>query len=460
MKNKPSTHWIGRQMFVVLALLLFAVMPAFATTLNLVYEQVVKDSWGNEIGYRTVRLSSPNDLPVGSPWRNYLNIRLPEGKTIYEYARDISPYLSRPLNLTLSDRNNTAYSSKSSSGYNVNLYNYINGFASDSSKAFLFVHEFGHVAMLNAYPTSYDFRGLDYGSDNKHYLDEILPNHNTSWVEGWANAFAASKNNGMVFSFNLNTINSLAFLKNNSFDEMARNELFVAKSIYDTFDNGRIASGKEKTFNVISKTGPHYSLRDFCHKFVAMYPNDRVALAKILIENSQGKMTLNEILDYVNNGSRTVSRDFYNYLAQAGLVLPATGTTGQPAQNNPPSNTTATNTAPKTSFWGRISSWFSGLFNRAQTPIAPMPSVEYVDSPSAGSSVPANGATAPENPENMSSEISGINDLAKAQEIYYHAFAEYNRLMASSSDRQQVLAAQKRMLDAKQRVKELKRNLR
>jgi len=437
-------------------------MPAFATQLNLMYEQVITDSWGNEIGYRSTQISSPNDLPVGSPWRNYLNLKLSDGKTVFEYARDTADYLAEPLKLTLSDRNMTAYTEKGSSSYNLNLYKYINSFSADSSKTFLFLHEFGHVAMLNAYPSNYKFSGLDYGDDDKHYLDEILPNENTAWVEGWANAFAAQKNSGMVFSFNLNNTSTLAFLQNKSFAEMTRNELFVGKVLYDSF--GSITSGRDKVFNAISRSGPHSSLRDFCRKFTALYPDDKVALAKILVNNSQGKITLNEILDYVNGGSRTVSRAFYDYLAQAGLVVATTGTSGQPASNRPTSTATNTTTTSKpTSFWGRISSWFSGLFGSAQSPIAPMPSASVetnVDVPSVGSA-PVGGATAPEIPGTQTGEFDSVNDLAKAQELYYQAFADYNRLMANSgSGQQQIQAAQLRMQQAKERVKQLRRSLR
>lgn len=466
MTKMSSGNWKIRPWLVVLALLMCSVLPAFSHSLNMVYEQVVTDSWGNEIGYRSVKIKTPDDLPSGSPWRAYLNTRLPEGKTVYEYSRDIAPYLSKPFNLTLSDRNSTAYTSKSSSGYNLNLYKYINNFASETSKTFLFLHEFGHVAMLNGYPNSYDFANLDYGSDNKHYLDEILPNDNTAWVEGWANAFAADKNNGMVFSFNLNRIDSVAFLQNNTFGEMARNELFVAKVLFDSFKNSNIASGKEKAFNVISKTGPHTSLREFCQKFVTLYPNDRAALAKILVDNSHGRVTLDEILLYVNGGSRTVSRDLYNCLAQAGLVVATTGNTGQATNQTSGSNSsnTTASTAGKTSFWGRIAGWFSGLFGRAQSPIAPMPSLSADSSSPAvanGSTLPTNVATAPQNPEEgQNNSLAGVNDLGQAQDLYYQAFAEYNRLMASGSNKQQVLEAQARMQQAKARLKELRRQLR
>jgi len=450
----------ARQWLIAFAFILLVTMPALAGSLNLVYEQVIKDSWGNEIGYRSTRLNSPNDLPAGSSWRNYLNLKLPDGKTIYEYARDTSAYLAQPLNLKLSDRNQTAYTEKTYNGYDLNLYSYINSFSSDSSKTFLFLHEFGHVAMLNGYPSSYRFSGLDYGDDNKHYLDEILPNENTAWVEGWANAFAAQKNGGMVFSFNLNSPTSIAFLQNNSFAEMTHNELFVAKVLYDSF--GAISSGRDKVFNTISRSGPHSSLRDFCNKFTMLYPDDKVALARVLVNNSHGNITLNDILNYVNGGSRTVSRALYDYLAQVGLVAATSGTTGTPTNTRP---TTTTTTTSSTSFWGRISSWFSGLFGRAQSAFAnapaPSASVEPSVSVPAAGATPPGGATAPEIPGNQTNEFDSVNDLARAQELYYEAFAEYNRLMADSGgDRQKVLQAQQRMQQAKERVKQLRRQMR
>ena len=461
MTNTLSARSGARQWLIAIAFILLATMPVLAGGLNLVYEQVIKDSWGNEIGYRSTRLNSPNDLPVGSAWRNYLNLKLPDGKTIFEYARDTSAYLAQPLNLKLSDRNQTAYTEKTYNGYDLNLYSYINSFSSDSSKTFLFLHEFGHVAMLNGYPSSYRFSGLDYGDDNKHYLDEILPNENTAWVEGWANAFAAQKNGGMVFSFNLNSPTSIAFLQNNSFAEMTHNELFVAKVLYDSF--GAISSGRDKVFNAISRSGPHSSLRDFCNKFAMLYPDDKVALARVLVNNSHGNTTLNDILNYVNGGSRTVSRALYDYLAQVGLVATTSGTTGTPTNTRP--TTTTTTTTSSTSFWGRIASWFSGLFGRAQSAFAnapaPSASVEPSVSVPATGATPPGGATAPEIPGSQSDEFANINDLARAQELYYQAFADYNRLMAESgSDRQKVLKAQQRMQQAKERVKQLRRQMR
>ncbi len=446
-------------LFIILVILSVAV-PAFAGELNLVYEQVVKDSYGNEIGYRTTRLTSPSQLPYGSPWRDYLNQKLPDGKTIFEYARDVAPYLSKPFNLTLSDRNNVSFSSKSYNGYNINIYEYVTRFSNNESKTFLFLHEFGHVAMLNSYPSSYDFIGLDYGSDNRHYIDEILPNANTAWVEGWANAFAANRNNGKVFSLDMNSSSIVAFLQNNSFEEMSRNELFVGKIVYDSFS--KISSGKTKAFDVIAKTGPHYSLREFCRGFSTLYPNDKVGLARILVENSSGKATLNDILDYVNGGSRTVSRDLYNYLASAGLVK---STATQTTQTNQSSNTGSSSSG---SFWGRIFDWFAGLFGRkSQTPVAAAPAasveVQPVDvSTNPANDIPDGAATAPELPTTgVNNSLAGVDDLAQAQEIYYLAFAEYNRLITQkgASD-QEVKAALTKLQQAKAKVKELRQRMR
>jgi hypothetical protein len=314
--------------------------------------------------------------------------------------------------------------------------------------------------MLNSYPSSYDFIGLDYGSDNRHYIDEILPNANTAWVEGWANAFAANRNNGKVFSLDMNSSSIVAFLQNNSFEEMSRNELFVGKIVYDSFS--KISSGKTKAFDVIAKTGPHYSLREFCRGFSTLYPNDKVGLARILVENSSGKATLNDILDYVNGGSRTVSRDLYNYLASAGLVK---STATQTTQTNQSSNTGSSSSG---SFWGRIFDWFAGLFGRkSQTPVAAAPAASVEVQPVDASTNPANdipdgAATAPELPTTgVNNSLAGVDDLAQAQEIYYLAFAEYNRLITQkgASD-QEVKAALTKLQQAKAKVKELRQRMR
>ncbi|MEW6710846.1 MAG: hypothetical protein AB1403_13555 [Candidatus Riflebacteria bacterium] len=446
----------GRQFSWLIAFLLIISMalPAVAGELNLVYEQVVKDSYGNAIGYRTTRINSINDLPSGSPWRDYLNQKLPDGKTIYEYVKNTAPYLSKPLNFTISDRSSVSFSSKDYYGYNLNIYEYVTRFSNNESKTFLFLHEFGHVAMLNSYPPNYDFVGLDYGTDNRHYIDEILPNANTAWVEGWANAFAANRNNGKVFTLDMNSSSIVSFLQNNSFEEMSRNELFVGKIVYDSFS--RISSGKDKAFNTIAKTGPHYSLKDFCRGFSSLYPADKAALAKLLVDNSSGKISLNEILDYVNGGSRTVSRDLYNYLVSAGKIKSSTTQT---------SSTSSQTSSSSGSIWNRIFGWFSGLFNRSNSsPVAAAPaaSVEISNADvAAPASVPA-GATAPELPGGqLDSSILSINDLATAQEAYYKAFAEYNRLLAAKGQQnQEVKNAMFKLQQAKAKVKELREQLR
>lgn len=443
-----------RSIWMLAILLVFSIsLPVFAGQLNLVYEQVVKDAYGNEIGYRTARLNSPNDLPSGSPWRDYLNQKLPDGKTIFEYARDTAPYLAKPLNFTISDRASVSFSSKDNYGYNLNVYEYVTRFSNNESKTFLFLHEFGHVAMLNSYPPSYDFIGLDYGSDNRHYIDEILPNANTAWVEGWANAFAANRNNGKVFNLDMNSSSIIAFLQNNSFAEMSRNELFVGKIVYDSFK--KISSGKDKAYNVIAKTGAHYSLREFCRGFTSLYPDDKVALAKILVGNSFGKMSLNELLDYVNGGSRTVSRDLYNYLATVGLVKTTSTGSTQTTSTQPTTSTSSD------SIWSRWFGWFSGLFrNKAPVAAAPAASVEVSSEGTMPIDIPG-GATAPENPTVGSPDfLAGVNDLAKAQEIYYQAFADYNKLLSTKgAPAQDVQKALTRLQQAKAKVKELRQRM-
>ncbi|HQB83025.1 MAG TPA: hypothetical protein PLR50_05995, partial [Candidatus Rifleibacterium sp.] len=76
------------------------------------------------------------------------------------------------------------------------------------------------------------------------------------------------------------------------------------------------------------------------------------------------------------------------------------------------------------------------------------------------SPLPGNAATAPELPSTGgSNQFDSINDLGKAEDLYYQYFAEYNRLMAASGSRQQILEAQTKMLQAKERVKILRRSL-
>ena len=357
------------KLFLCFAMVICFALPSFAGNLNIRYEQVVTDEYGNELGYQTKTIRSIDDLPLGSPWRTYLNTKLQSGKTIYEYASTISKSLSEDFNLNLSDRDSNSYSYKSSSdgSYNLNIYTYVNDFGSNSSKTFLFMHEFGHIVMLNTYPKTYNFGNLDYGSDNRHYLSEILPNYTTAWVEGWANAFAAANNNGLVFAYDLKKSDSLDFLNGKTFDEMSRNELFVGKVLYDSFKD--IQGGQAAAYDVFGRTGPHYSLYDFCKKYVELYPQNKTALAKILVENSKGAITLNELLTYVNGGSYSVPRDLYNYLQSAGML---NGTSSNNYASNKTNNQTTT-TASKPSLWSRIASFFKKLFGKKE---------EVVSSPS------------------------------------------------------------------------------
>ncbi len=211
--------------------------------------------------------------------------------------------------------------------------------------------------MLNSYPSSYDFNNLDYGTDGAHYLDEILPNYNTAWVEGWANAFGAYNNSGMVFSVSMNSTSSLSFLKDKTFDQCARNELFVSKTIYDLMKQAQ--GGQSSVYDAFAKTGPHSSLYEFCNEYIKLYPENKALLAQILIENSLGNATLDDILLYVNGGSRTVSRDLYNYLVSAGLL----NSNGTQTASKP----TTTTTTKKQGFFSRLISWFANLFNSNKT---------------------------------------------------------------------------------------------
>jgi hypothetical protein len=446
-----------------MVLVTFCSIPSFAGNLNLTYEQVVTDRYGNELGYRTYKVNSLDELPLGSPWRSYLNTKLQSGKTIYEYASSISKSLTKDFNLTISDRDNNSYSCKNSDGsYQLNIYGYVNDFATDSSKSFLFLHEFGHVVMLNSYPRSYDFGNLDYGSDSRHYLDEVLPNHNTAWVEGWANGFAAANNNGMVFSYDLKRSDSLEFLKGKSFDEMCRNELFVAKTLYDSFKD--IEGGQAAAYDVFARTAPHYSLYDFCRKYVELYPQNKAALAKILVDNSYGTVTLKELLVYVNGGSNQVSRELYNYLASAGML---NGT----ASNNYASKPKTTQ--PKTSLWSRIVGFFKKLFGKSEdTEIANSPSGSsvtmgdeaiynhYTDgaiSISSSVSAPVSAPVGPVAPDYRS--VSAANEIEAAQVEYNNYYAEYEKLVSSpDADRQKIIEVSAKMNEAKKKLDKLKGN--
>jgi hypothetical protein len=451
-----------------MVLVTFCSIPSFAGNLNLTYEQVVTDRYGNELGYRTYKVNSLDELPLGSPWRSYLNTKLQSGKTIYEYASSISKSLTKDFNLTISDRDNNSYSCKNSDGsYQLNIYGYVNDFATDSSKSFLFLHEFGHVVMLNSYPRSYDFGNLDYGSDSRHYLDEVLPNHNTAWVEGWANGFAAANNNGMVFSYDLKRSDSLEFLKGKSFDEMCRNELFVAKTLYDSFKD--IEGGQAAAYDVFARTAPHYSLYDFCQKYVKLYPQNQVALAKILVDNSYGSVTLRELLAYINGGSNTVSRELYNYLSSSGML---NGT----ASNNYASNTNTSSSKP--SLWSRITNFFKKLFGKGDnTEVANSPNGatgssvtfgdeaiynHYTDGTIAISSSVAAPVSAPSvNPvaPMYNDGVTLENAIETAQIEYNRYYEEYNQLVSSPNpDRQKLIEVSAKMNEAKNKLDKLKGN--
>ncbi len=460
MRN-PTCRRVSQWSVTALFFLLLAVGPAFAGAFNLYYERVVYDSYGNELGYQTQRLNSIDDLPSTSLWRAYLNLLVGD-RSIYSYAQSIATSLNMPLNMTISDRNQMSSSSKNSSGYNLKLFRHVTQYSTTNSQRFVFLHELGHVAMLNAYPGSYNFTGLDYGADNVHYIDEVLPNANTAWVEGWANAFAAWKNGGRVFNLDLGSLGTLAFLKGNTFEEMTRNELFTGKAIYDMMRT--LPSGKDKVYDVIARTGPHYSLRHFCKAYLSVYPQDQVALANILNQNSFGKMSLHEMLDYLNNGSNQVSRSFYDYLAGAGKLG---GTSTGPG----------TGTGTKTSWWSSIASWFSrvfgGLFNKSSAPAysetqqAQPPdgsvalgggSVSVPAQMSDGSAQAASGQS--QSPVAIDPSERGPTDLVTAQEAYEKAFAAYTAACAKGSpDSAEAKAARAKLKAAKSTLIRIRKQL-
>ncbi|MBF0406802.1 MAG: hypothetical protein HQM10_05590 [Candidatus Riflebacteria bacterium] len=446
----------------VLMLVLVSVCTiAHSAPLNLFYEKAIYDYYGNQIGSQKYQITSVNDLPVGSPWRDYLN--QPVGnKTLLGYTLDVSSSLALPLNLTISDKNSISTSSKNTSGYNITLYKHVTQYTTPESKKFIFLHELGHVAMLNAYPSSYNFSGLDYGSDNAHYMDEILPNNKTAWVEGWANAFAANKNNGMIFSLNINDNSVLNFLQAKSFEEMSRNELFNAKVINDLFQNG--GDGKTKVFNSITYSGPHNSLKDFCKGYLSMYPQDQVRLAQILDSNSKGKISQSELLNYVNNGSNVVNQDMYNYInsrANSG----GTGSNGSVFSG---------------SFWTSIKSFFSRVFknifsfdedfaglspssqpSESTTGMNSTLSANYADGDGVTTIAPSETKfmTLDDSKNNQSplldTPVTGAGqDMISAEEEYFEAFKAYNKALGENSvDSPAVKAALDRLKKAKERSK-------
>jgi hypothetical protein len=466
---------------ILLFFMLAFALSAQAGAFSLKYEQVIKDSYGNEVGYKTSVITNINQLPANSPWRDYLNIKLPNGKTIYQYATSISSSLNNDFTMIISDRDQNSYSCKTKNGYQINIYDYVNNYASNSSKAFLFLHEFGHTTMLNSYPASYDFRNLDYGADGVHYLDEILPNHNTSWVEGWANAFAAHNNNGKIFSIDINSNSSMAFLSGKTFDERARNELFVSKILFDMIR--ALPNGQSCVYDVFAKTGPHSSLYEFCNKYVQLYPEHQGLLAQIIMSVTLNEASLDDILAYINGGSRTVSASLYASLQSMGLV----NSQGKQVASNNKTNTTSTaSTGQKQSVFGKLFSWIGRLFGFSDTNGALATSVDsmYNNSTSGvinsvdknidlnggmaikGSITATGTATGNNASENIISEekidLSNYDSdsFLELQEKYYKTFAEYNDLMitGSNTDKSRIKQVNEKMLSLKKKLKELEKS--
>ncbi|MBP7633584.1 hypothetical protein KBA41_05410, partial [Candidatus Ozemobacteraceae bacterium] len=204
-------------------------------------------------------------------------------------------------------------------------------------------------------------------------------------------------------------------------------------------------------------TGPHASMRDFCRAYVKTYPADQVALAKLLDKIGYSKASLNEVLDYLNGGSRTVTREFYAYLQQRGSIAGGS-TTG--------STTSTQTTSTKTSFWSRIANFFSGLFgSRSSTSTsaaAPQPSVTVGSSAQYGqvyTSHSSDTSLAPVAPgENLSApREDSAQKLSSAQEEYFAAFAAYNEALSRRpADPAAVRAALERFKAAKAALTSLK----
>ncbi len=461
------------RILMLLFLVLGLTVSAHAGNFYLKYEQVVRDSYGNEVGYKTNVITDINQLPTNSPWRDYLNIKLANGKTIYQFASTISKDLNNDFTMIISDRDQNSYSCKTKNGYQINLYDYVNNYASESSKAFLFLHEFGHTTMLNSYPGSYDFRDLDYGPDGVHYLDEILPNHNTAWVEGWANAFGAHNNNGKIFSIDINSNASLAFLRNNTFDERARNELFVSKVVFDMIR--KIPNGQASVYNAFAKTGPHHSLYEFCNKYSQMYPQHKGLLAQILMEASLNQASLDDILLYINGGSKTVTPELYSSLVGLGLI----NNQGQQVAGNKGNVKPAE--PKKQSIFGKLFSWIGRLFGFSDTSGALASTVDTMHNTGASGTintqdyrVPTDGslavkgsitgggdikASSPYSEKEKDVSFNGSEDYLELQEAYYRYFAEYNKLMLNGNpDRDKVGEITSKMRRAKIKLKELEKN--
>ncbi|MBF0501509.1 MAG: hypothetical protein HQM09_15325 [Candidatus Riflebacteria bacterium] len=454
-----------------------------AAALNLVYEHVIYDSSGNEIGTQRQTINSYEDLPPGNPWRMYLT-ELIGTQTLLGYVQNVSKSLAQPLNMTISDRDLVSASSKTSDGYNLTLYKNVTQYSSDASKKFVFLHELGHIAMLNGYPASYNFSGLNYGTDGNHYMDEILPDSHTAWIEGWANGFAATKNDGQVFTLDLQSDSTIAFLKDDTFEEMTRNELFNARVTDDLLSNG--STGRNKTFNAISCTGPHSTLKDFCNGYLSLYPQDQVTLAQILDHDSQGKMSQNDILAYVNGGSRSVSpglASFLNNRDGTSIVSTNTDPTSSTSSTGYTGSGSTSSTSSSGGFWHSIGSFFSRLFggifgnkaNAAATPTA-APVAPSVEQPAGFDGRLNKGGTAvsPDQtiippaasrepvsiyPSNGSTAVSGVNEnFTIVHDNYMRAFATYNGvLLKYPSNAPEVKMALENLRAAKDRLNALRR---
>ncbi|MBF0544199.1 MAG: hypothetical protein HQM08_07190 [Candidatus Riflebacteria bacterium] len=474
--NNRSRSEIG---FILFLLVFLNCTNLFAAPLNLVYERVIYGPSGNQLGVQKVPINSTADLPGGSPWIAYLNQSVGGGQTLLSYTQQIAGALSQPLNLTISDQNFISCSTKDGAGYEITLYKHVLQYTNSDSQKFIFLHEMGHIAMLNAYPSYFTFAGLNYGPGNCHYLDQTLPDPHTAWVEGWADGFAANKNNGKIFTLSMSDTTNLNFLKGKSFEEMTRNELFNAKVVYDMIN--QLPSGKDKVFNALTYTGPHNTLQDFCRGYLSQNPQDQIALAQILDRDSQGAVSPNDLLNYVNGGSNQVGPALNSYLTNK---VNNPGSYNSPAFNLPNISNIAGNFSSSiTNFFSNIGTVLKNIFgsifslNGGSVASTALPSqaATYVsnftdNAASAVSGVASNlGEVAPmgfsaafQQLQNSASALSptlgnpggtGVDNsknLAAAEEEYFKAFHDYNVALGQYSvGSPQVTAALEKLKNTK-----------
>ena len=214
-------------------------------------------------------------------------------------------------------------------------------------------------------------------------------------------------------------------------------------------------------YDAFAKTGPHSSLYEFCNEYVKLYPENKAILAQIIMENSQGNATLDDILLYVNGGSKTVSRELYNYLVSAGLV----NSNGTQTASKPKATTTTTK---KQGFFSRLLSWFSNLFNSDKNKNSIAASVADFTIPLDGN-MSVKGSIRADAAANMplvhnetvidDGSIKNVDsmDLEEAYQEYQKHYAQYNQIIQSNNvDKKKLSDTLLKMNTAKARFNALK----